>query len=583
MRQDTHPYQDSTLSPSQRANDLLSRLDLEDKAGLMFQTMVSYGPLDQRNPAFGLPSLASMVVKRRLNHFNLIGAFESPGEMAAWQNAAQDLAAGCGIGIPITFSSDPRHGFTDNPGTAIMAGPFSQWPEPLGLAAIGDPVVVEEFADTVRREYLAVGLRLALHPQIDLATEPRWSRVGGTFGEDATLSSVLAQAYVRGLRGPCLGPDSVSAMAKHFPGGGPQKDGEDAHFEYGKDQIYPAGQWDYHLKPFIAVIAAGVSQIMPYYGRPVHTEYEEVGFGFNAGVLRGLLRGQLGFDGIICTDWGLLTDVELFGQPFPARAWGVEHLTREERMLKALEAGIDQFGGELCSSVLVDLVRQGKVAESRLDESVRRLLVEKFRLGLFDNRHVDPSQADQVVGCEPFRAAGLAAQRASVTVLKNTGAQLPLPDGLKVYTEGINPASLGGLAAVVEDPAQADLALIRLKAPYEERGPGFESFFHAGSLEFSPALVAHLEELADKVPLVIDVYLDRAAVLAPLAGLTRALTVTYGTSDSAWVDVVFGRAQPKGRLPFDIPSSMAAVEASRPDAPFDTADPSYRFGDGLSY
>ncbi|MDR0435890.1 MAG: glycoside hydrolase family 3 C-terminal domain-containing protein [Propionibacteriaceae bacterium] len=582
MAEATYPYQDPSLDPQQRAADLLTRLDLEDKAGLMFQTMASYGPLGESTAIFGLPSLQSMIEKRRLNHFNLIGSLNSGREMAEWHNAAQDLAAQVGIGLPITFSTDPRHGFTDNPGAAMLAGPFSQWPETLGLAAIADAAVVESFADIMRQEYVAVGIRLALHPQIDLSTEPRWARCNGTFGEDAELSSKLGVAYIRGLQGEALGPESVAAMTKHFPGGGPQKDGEDPHFEYGKDQVYPGGQFGYHLKPFIAAIAAGTSQIMPYYGRPVGTEYEEVGFGFNKGVLTDLLRNELGFTGIICTDWGLLTDAELFGAPFPARAWGVEQLSRDERIIKALDAGVDQFGGEMCSSALVELVRAGRVSEARLDQSVLRLLTEKFRLGLFENRHVAAETASIIVGCEAFRDAGLAAQRASVTLLHNNG-QLPLSEGITVYAEGVNPTALDGVAQVVDSPEQAAVILVRLKAPFDERGTGFESFFHAGSLEFPAETIAHLTELAAIAPVVVDVYLDRPAIIAPLVAAAAALTVTYGTSDFAWVDVLFGKDQPQGKLPFDIPSSMAAVVASRSDVPFDTENPTFRFGDGLSY
>ena len=215
-----------------------------------------------------------------------------------------------------------------------LAGSFSQWPEPIGLAAIGDVELVASFADIARHEYTAVGLRVALHPQVDLATEPRWARQVASFGEDADLSGRLASAYIRGFQRDELGPESVATMTKHFPGGGPQKDGEDPHFAYGREQVYPGGMFDLHLKPFEAALAAGTSQIMPYYGMPVGTQYEEVGFGFNRSVITGLLRERYGFDGIVCTDWGLITDHEIAGAPFPARAWGAEHLSLRERMIK---------------------------------------------------------------------------------------------------------------------------------------------------------------------------------------------------------------------------------------------------------
>ena len=237
--------------------------------------------LAQANPAFDIPSTEDLVAGLHLNHFNLLGNVSDPALVAAWHNTLQELAASTRLGIPVTLSTDPRHSFSDNPGTAFIAGPFSQWPETIGLAAIGDEALVERFADIARQEYIAVGLRVALHPQVDLATEPRWARQVATFGEDAELTGELGAAYIRGFQGAALRAGSVSTMTKHFPGGGPQKDGEDPHFAYGREQVYPGGQFELHLKPFEAAIAAGARQMMPYYGMPVGTEYEEVGFGFN--------------------------------------------------------------------------------------------------------------------------------------------------------------------------------------------------------------------------------------------------------------------------------------------------------------
>jgi len=582
-----HPFQDPDLPVARRVDDLVSRMTLEEKSGSCFQTMTPYGDITAPSKAFGLPSLTSMVRSRHMTHFNLLGAAATAREMAQWHNEAQELALSTRLGIPLTLSTDPRHGFTDNPGAAMMAGPFSRWPESLGLAAVGDRELVREFADVARQEYLAVGLRVALHPQIDLTTEPRWSRCHGTFGEDAELAGHLVSAYIEGFRGGALGSGSVATMVKHFPGGGPQKDGEDPHFAHGREQVYPGGFFDYHLEPFKVAIAAGATQMMPYYGMPVGTEHEEVGFGFSSGILDDLLRGELAFDGIVCTDWGLLTDATVMGQPMPARAWGVEHLSRPERMLRAVQAGVDQFGGEVCSEVLVELVATGQVTEARLDLSVARLLKEKFLLGLFDRPFVDPEQAQTVVGSSRFRDQGLAAQRAAVTVLTDdppggSAAEpvLPLRADLRVYVEGLDPQALDGRARVVGDVGSADVAILRLQAPFERRGGGFEAYFHSGSLEFDAETLDHVAEVCRAVPTVVDVYLDRPAVLTPLT-TAAALVVTFGTSDAALVDVLFGGASPRGRLPFDLPRSMAAVEASRTDVPFDTEDPLFRFGHGL--
>ena len=207
-------------------------------------------------PLFGQRSLRSLI-DRGVSHFNILGSLPDGRSFAQWHNSVQRAALERPLGIPVTFSTDPRHHFGDNPMTQMMAGPFSQWPETLGLAAIGSAERVAEFADIVRREYVAAGIRVALHPQLDLATEPRWARINTTFGEDAELASRLGVAYVLGLQGDRIGAESVATMIKHFPGGGPQKDGNDPHFAWGREQVYPGGNSEYHLRPFRAALAAG--------------------------------------------------------------------------------------------------------------------------------------------------------------------------------------------------------------------------------------------------------------------------------------------------------------------------------------
>ncbi|EYT57909.1 glycoside hydrolase family 3 protein [Microbacterium sp. UCD-TDU] len=575
------PWLDADLPVDERVQLLLDAMTIEEKAGLFFHTMIAIGDLEEPNPVFATPSAREFLETKRMTHFNLLGAAPTGREIAAWHNALQRLAASTRLGIPVTLSTDPRHSFSENPGASILAGPFSQWPETLGLAATRDEALVERFADIARQEYTAVGLRVALHPQVDLATEPRWARQTATFGEDAELSGRLGAAYIRGFQGASFGPGSVSTMTKHFPGGGPQKDGEDPHFPYGREQVYPGGEFELHLKPFEDALAAGSRQMMPYYGMPVGTEYEEVGFGFNKSVITGLLRERYGFDGVVCTDWGLISDSEIFGQPFPARAWGVEHLTPRERMKKVLDAGADQFGGEANPELLLELVADGEVTEARLDVSARRILREKFELGLFENPYVDEDAADDIVGRADFRAAGEDAQRASITVLSNDGA-LPFARGRKLYVEGIDAEIAASFGEVVETPGEADLAIIRVHAPFEERETMFENFFHAGSLAFSEQVVAHVREVAHAVPTVVDVLADRPPILTPIVEAAAAVTVNWGASGAALLDVLSGAFPAQGTLPFDLPRSMAAVEASRPDVPFDTADPLFRFGHGLS-
>ena len=264
----------------------------------------------------------------------------------------------------------------------------------------------------------------------DLATEPRWPRISGTFGEDAQLSAKLIKAYVLGLQGNELSATSVAAMTKHFSGGGPQKEGLDPHFDFQKGQVYPGKNFNYHLIPFEAAFAAHTAAIMPYYGVPTGQTSEDVGFSYNKDIITGLLRNKYHYDGVVCTDWGLVTDANMGSFVWPARAWGVEKLSKEERVAKIINAGVDQFGGENCPEVVVQLVKDGKISEKRIDESVKRLLRQKFQLGLFDDPYVDVAQSEKIFSDAKGKEEGEASQRRAITLLKNDNKQLPLKDWL---------------------------------------------------------------------------------------------------------------------------------------------------------
>ena len=271
-------YEDPRQPVEARVEDLLGQLTLEEKAGMMFingSVVNEDGSLEDR-PAEGWAGRAAInqMSKQKMTHFNL-WAIPNPQAMAIWNNNLQRFAEQTRLGIPITIASDPRNHFTHNI-FAMPAAGFSQWCETTGFGAIGDPELVRQFADQARQEYLAVGIRVALHPQVDLATEPRWPRISGTFGEDAQLTAKLTKAYIEGFQGEQLGPHSVACMTKHFPGGGPQNEGLDPHFEFQKGQIYPGNNFDYHLIPFEAAFEAGTAAIMPYYGVPVDQTDENV-------------------------------------------------------------------------------------------------------------------------------------------------------------------------------------------------------------------------------------------------------------------------------------------------------------------
>jgi beta-glucosidase len=470
----------------------------------------------------------------------------------------------------------------------MLNGYFSQWPEPLGLAATDDSLLVVEFGRIASAELRALGIRVALHPMADLATEPRWARINGTFGEDARLSAKMIAAYIYGFQGEHLDHNSVACMTKHWPGGGPQAQGWDAHFRYGKDQVYPGGNFNYHLIPFEAAFAAGTTMIMPYYGIPKDQTSENVGMSFNREIIQ-LLRNKYHFDGIICTDWGIIESFKFFGFTlFEGPGWGVDDLSPKQRIEKAIAAGIDQFGGNSNTDELVASVRDGTTTESRIDESVRRILKNKFELGLFDNPYVDVVAAKEIVGKSTFVEKGKIAQRKSVVLLKNSmKAQqvlLPLSQKPKVYFENVETEVAARYAEVVTSPEQAAFAILRLNAPFEKRdGNMMESFFHQGKLDFASDEIQRIQKVAKQIPTIICIYLDRPAVFPEINEVAAAVLGDFGASDDAVLDIVFGKYNPSAKLPFELPSSMQAVEDQKEDVPHDSENPLYSFGHGLTY
>ncbi|WP_110590039.1 glycoside hydrolase family 3 N-terminal domain-containing protein [Microbacterium suaedae] len=585
------PYEDPRLPIPARVEDLLSRLSLREKAGLMVQSVVAVttdGDIDGPPIVERRPTARELVEERAVTHLN-VHRIPEPAVMARWVNSVQRVAEQSPHGIPVTISTDPRHSFTENWGASFSAEHLSAWPEPLGLGALADEEAVREFADIARREYLALGIRTALHPTLDLATEPRWARQYSTFGQNAELVSRLGLAYIDGFEGGGeLTPDGIACMAKHFPGGGPQRDGEDTHFPYGKEHDYLGGRFEEHLEPFRRVIERGVPAIMPAYGIPMGLTLdgepiEEVGFGFNRQMIQGLLRERLGYDGVVCTDWGLVTESRILDKTLPARAWGVEHLDETQRVRKILDAGCDQLGGEEQPGYIVSLVESGLIDIARIDESVRRLLTVKFQLGLFENPYVDEGAAEKAVGTKDFVEKGLRAQARSMVVLENgrpSAPTLPVGRGTAVYSEGLSEDALtaAGLRAVT-DPEDADAIVIRTEAPYEPRDDYMlEASFHAGSLEFPREFEDRVRTLSVHAPVVLAIRLDRPAILEPLLPFCAAVVADFGASESAVLEVLTGRTQPVGELPFDIPRTAAAIVPSRVDVPGDTVRPLFVAG-----
>ncbi len=372
-------YEDWRLPVAERAQDLASKLSIQQIAGLMLYSRHQSIPSGSRGFMAGTYNGKSFresgakasdlsdqqkefLTKDNVRHI-LITTVESPEVSAEWNNNVQALVEGLGYGIPANNSSDPRHRTrADAEYNAGSGGSISMWPGSLGMAATFDPEVVYQFGQIASTEYRALGITTALSPQVDPATEPRWNRVNGTFGEDPALATDMARAYIDGFQtsegnkeiSGGWGYESVNAMAKHWPGGGTGEGGRDAHYAFGKYAVYPGHNFNGLMAPFIdgAFKLNGktgtVAAIMPYYTISWDQDiknHENVGNNYSSYIIGDLLRDKYHFDGVVCTDWSVTPDETKLDQFMSGKCWGVEKLTVPERHYKILMAGVDQFGG----------------------------------------------------------------------------------------------------------------------------------------------------------------------------------------------------------------------------------------------
>lgn len=536
------PYEDWRLSADERAKDLASEMSNEQIAGLMLYSAHQAIPGAGgwfRSTYDGQPFAESganawdisdeqkdFLTNDDLRHV-LITSVESPEVAARWNNNVQALVEGIGFGIPANNSSDPRH----EPQAiaeynAGSAGDISQWPGSIGLAATFDPAIVREFGDIASREYRALGITTALSPQIDLATEPRWFRFSGTFGENPALATDMARAYVDGFQtseGDAVieggwGYESVNAMVKHWPGGGSGEGGRDAHFGFGKYAVYPGDNFDLHLIPFTEgafKLEGGTDMataVMPYYTISFNqdAEYgENVGNAYSSYVIKDLLRGTYEFDGVVCTDWGVTRDhTGLDG--LSGMSWGVEGLSEAERHYKALMSGVDQFGGNNDAGPVLEAYEMGvqehgeEFMRARFEASAVRLLRNIFRTGLFENPYLDVEETAAAVGQLAFLAAGYEAQLKSLVLLKNQNDVMPLKRDATVYipqryvpesrdffgnvlparnADPLNLEIARKYFDVTENPDTADVALIVINGPESAAQMGMSNGYDKADVE----------------------------------------------------------------------------------------------------
>jgi beta-glucosidase len=646
-------YEDWRQPIDKRVADLLSQMTLQEKAGMLLINTLNAearGTLsDQaiqyvedekmtrfifRNTVTATPTAPTTGFRR--------GVRVTPYEAAQFMNAMQELAESTRLGIPGLFKSNARNHYDHNAraGISVPAGSFSEWPKEAGLAATRDMDLIAEFARIMAQEWTAIGLRAMYGYMADLATEPRWYRVHETFTEDADLAAEIMTILVKNLQGEKLNSRSIALTMKHFPGGGPQEGGGDPHYDYGKNQVYPSGNFDYHVKPFKAAIDAGVSSIMPYYGIPVGQKYlpNDVGMSFSKGIVTDLLRKKLGFKGNVNSDTGIIHRMP----------WGVEDKRIEERIVMAIMAGIDVLSGFSNNKQMLDLITSGELPEERVDQSVQRLLTEQFQLGLFENPYVDPNRASFVVGNRAFQRMAEKAQRKSIVLLQSKEGLLPLPMptpqqpergfprdlarqqrtrtaeveriSKQLYTMGMNPEVVGdrrwsGFTVVSGDydpdkgetrpavPAETDYAILRIvvssqgsrggrffggSMPEELDLLAFSDMAKAETWKITPSL-EDIQDVMKEVGAkntILSIRFRQPYVLDEASGLRKAgaILATFGVSDAAIMDILIGKFKPSGKLPYALASNAEAILEQASDAPgYDEADTLFPFGHGLSY
>jgi len=527
-------YEDWRLPADVRARDLASKMSVEQIAGLMlysrhqpipnppggpFAGSYNGKPFDQNvaKPSDLTDQQKKFLTSDNLRHV-LITSVKSADVAAEWNNNMQSLVEGIGLGIPANNSSDPRHGTAANAEfNAGAGGSISMWPGSLGLAATFDPAIVKNFGHIAAIEYRALGITTALSPQVDIATEPRWNRVSGTFGEDPKLAADMARAYIDGFQTSTgnkeiangWGYNSVNAMVKHWPGGGSGEAGRDAHYGYGKYAVYPGKNFTQHFTPFTegAFKLSGktnmAAAVMPYYTISYNQDiknHENVANNYNTYIITDLLRKKYKYDGVVCTDWlvtGDETAVDIF---ITGKSWGVEKLSIAERHYKVLMAGVDQFGGNNDAAPVIEAYNMGvkehgeKFMRARFEASAVRLLKNIFRTGLFENPYLDPEVSKSIVGNPEYMKAGYNAQLKSMVLLKNKKMILPLQKNKTVYVpKKFTPAGRNFLGMetpekldypvnmnivkkyfnVTDNPDEADYALVFINSP--NSGNGYNS------------------------------------------------------------------------------------------------------------
>ncbi|WP_052342625.1 glycoside hydrolase family 3 protein [Bacillus sp. EB01] len=605
-------FEDWRKPVDQRVADLVSRMTLAEKAGLML--INTHTPL--ANPADGkyVKDDDPMIVGKNMRYV-IFRQTPSVDVIAKYTNQLQALGETSRLGIPVVVTSNPRnHASTDYTNNSEGAGMHTFWPGPLGFAAARDAEAVNEFGQIAAKEWRSAGIRKVYGYTADIATDPLWARIEDTFGEDPELASEMVYNVINGFQGDKLGSDSVSITVKHFPGGGARDNGLDPHFVEGKFNPYPTegSLLKYHIPPFKAAIKAGVTSVMPYYAYPSNTsadqglpwysenqQFEEVGFALNKGIL-DFLRNGLGFKGYVNSDTGAVGN----------NAWGAENLTPEGKVAKAIKAGTDIISGSSDPQLIINAANSGLLSEAEVNESVTLLLTEMMNLGLFEDPYVDPQVALKVVEDAKSQQLADEAHLKSIVLLRNDKNILPLKDaklkGVKLYVElftgGDSSAATANLkkqikqhdskVVIVDSLADATHAFVWVK-------PAQSNWDNNPRISVGPetgiANVDRIVEIQKTVPTVTAINFISPWLIDKIEPNAAAVLGTFGTKTEAVIDVIRGEFNPTGQLPFAIPANADAVDKEVGDVPsfapeeyqqysyVNKSRDKYEYGFGLSY
>lgn len=535
----------------------------------------------------------------------LIRELNSVEAAATTMNTIQEYAEASRLGVPVLVSMDSVHGLSYVSGATVT-------PHNLALAATRDEELVTRLAEIARDEHLAVGVRMTLSPEADIASEPRWGRVMETFGEDPDLVTrmVTAQvvAFQNGRDG--LNTGSIVACMKHFPGAGPQMEGKDTSPIISSEETLQT-----HLKPYYAALEVNVASIMPYYSVPLALDMENSAIGSKA-TLQDLLRDEMGFTGIIQTDWGMIWAI----QEALGTMTGEEVSDEEAILIGVTQSRVDGIGGE--SIRLIDLMeeytQEGKIDEAILTAAATRIVKVKFEMGMFENPYCDVDYAVSFVGNEENQKVNLQAAREAMTLLKNDGA-LPLdPDakqtilvcgprafdmdslvgGWSSAQEGMTIADAVAAYAgenttvltekedveVIKELAQqADVIIVSIGEPSYQHDPvwGYDT------LEIVSSQQEILEAAVASGKTVITVVTGgRPYILTWCDENTNAILEAYYPGAQGGIaigETLFGLNNPTGKTPMQFPRDMESVNDQEGDVSFDLENPLYDYGWGLSY